>query len=584
MRQTTLLLLQAPLLAIGVDASSGSTFAQGTNYITAWEASGPSVNGESGSHGIADSGRYSIFESNARGLAPLNLMSYRLVFRYDLATGERVLVTPDATGSGPADGHSYHPDISADGRYAVWYSTATNLVSPGTNTATHVYLRDLTTNTTLRLDAGAPPLGSTIVSSLATITPDARYVLYRTNAAYDPVDTNGFEDVYRYERATGNHELVSVTASGVVGDLGSLVASISDDGRFVAFASRARNLVPGDTNNQTDTFLKDMNTGALNRVSITAGGVEANSTCNLPTISGDASAIVFYSRADNLVPNDTNQTEDVFRWSRATGGLEMVSVSSSGAQGTEWSLCEVGAINNDGTQIVFSSPAPNLVPGDGNGETDVFVRDVVLGTTTRVSLDFNGGELAGQSQFGKMSGDGHKISFLSRASDVVPGVVILPAFSPYVPYVVDRLSLGVAGETSCAAAPNSTLSAGAIGLSGSTLVAANQLTATAAQLPPSAFGIFIVSDAVDFVANPGGSAGNLCLGGTIGRFNGAGQIQQSTAAGRISLPIDLMRLPLGGAFVAAAPGETWHFQAWTRDTLQGVPTSNFTNAVSVELR
>ena len=115
---------------------------------------------------------------------------------------------------------------------------------------------------------------------------------------------------------------------------------------------------------------------------------------------------------------------------------------------------------------------------------------------------------------------------------------------------------------------------------GSSVVGLNDLVLEAADLPPNSFGFFLTSQSQGFVTSPGGSAGNLCLGGAVGRYVGQGQIQNSGGSGEISLVLDLTAMPTPTGFVPVQPGDTWNFQAWYRDANPG-PTSNFTDAVSV---
>jgi len=128
---------------------------------------------------------------------------------------------------------------------------------------------------------------------------------------------------------------------------------------------------------------------------------------------------------------------------------------------------------------------------------------------------------------------------------------------------------------------NSTGLSGAMGVAGSNLAADNDLTLSASSLPPAAFGFFLVSQTRGLVVGPGGSAGNLCLAGEIGRYVGPGQIQQVDAAGGMSLALDLTQTPTPTGLVAIQAGETWNFQVWHRDSAGGMATSNFTNGVAV---
>ena len=137
------------------------------------------------------------------------------------------------------------------------------------------------------------------------------------------------------------------------------------------------------------------------------------------------------------------------------------------------------------------------------------------------------------------------------------------------------------GTAYCAPANNSTGVAGALSATGFTNVATNDVTLQVEDLPNNSFGFFLTSRTQGFVMGPGNSAGNLCLGGSIGRYVGAGQIQNSGATGSFALQINLNQMPQPAGFVSAVAGETWNFQCWYRDVLSGVPTSNFTQGLSI---
>ena len=127
----------------------------------------------------------------------------------------------------------------------------------------------------------------------------------------------------------------------------------------------------------------------------------------------------------------------------------------------------------------------------------------------------------------------------------------------------------------------STGATGSMAASGSNIVANNDLVLEANDLPLSSFGFFLTSTVQGNVANPGGSQGNLCLGGAIGRYVGPGQIQHSGATGSISLAVDNTQVPQPTGFVTIAAGETWSFQAWHRDAVGGSATSNFTDGYEI---
>ena len=148
-------------------------------------------------------------------------------------------------------------------------------------------------------------------------------------------------------------------------------------------------------------------------------------------------------------------------------------------------------------------------------------------------------------------------------------------------YVVEySVGLGI-GTNYCMANTNSTGAPAAMSASGTPAVASNDLTLECGTMPSNAFGFFLTSTTQSFVTNPGGSLGNLCLGGAIGRYVGAGQIQNSGPGGEISLTLDLTMTPTPTGFVSIQPGQTWNFQSWFRDSMGGVAVSNFSDGLEV---
>lgn len=128
---------------------------------------------------------------------------------------------------------------------------------------------------------------------------------------------------------------------------------------------------------------------------------------------------------------------------------------------------------------------------------------------------------------------------------------------------------------------NSTGMSARITAVGSPNVAANDVTIVSSQLPQFSFGFSIISSSTGFVMNPGGSAGNLCLSGSVGRYVGPGQIMNSGVAGQLTLPLNLNQTPQPNGLIAIQPGQTWSFQTWFRDSVSGTPTSNFTDGITV---
>jgi Tol biopolymer transport system component len=205
-----------------------------------------------------------------------------------------------------------------------------------------------------------------------SISADGRYVAFSSDSSTLVAgDTNGTFDVFVHDRQTGTTTRVSVGPGGRQAERGGGSAAISADGRYVAYYSSDPGLVSGDTNGQEDVFVRDQRTGAVERVSKSSRGVQSNGFSYNPAISADGRYVAFGSDASNLVPGDTNGAHDIFVHDRRTKATTRVSVGPGGRQANGQSLSPV--ISADGGVVAFTSQATNLVPGDTNGEGDVFV-------------------------------------------------------------------------------------------------------------------------------------------------------------------------------------------------------------------
>src|SRR5207244_2293689 len=192
-------------------------------------------------------------------------------------------------------------------------------------------------------------------------------------------------------------ERVSVASDGTTeGNDASLGSALSADGRFVAFDSAATDLVAGDTNGVSDVFVHDRQTGTTERVSVASDGAQGNgksvflSFAFPPALSADGRFVAFVSFATNLVAGDTNGATDVFVHDRQTGTTERVSVASDGAESN--AACLGSALSADGRFVAFQSDATHLAPGDTNGTASALVRDRQTGTTERVTLATGGSQ------------------------------------------------------------------------------------------------------------------------------------------------------------------------------------------------
>ncbi|MBK9316760.1 MAG: PD40 domain-containing protein [Acidobacteria bacterium] len=320
-----------------------------------------------------------------------------------------------------ADGASGVSSLSADGRYVAFESGSTNLVAGDTNGLGGVFVHDRQTGTTTRVSVSSAGIEGNGPSGVPAISSDGRYVAFESDATNLVVgDTNGLGDVFVHDRQTSTTTRVSVSSAGIEGNGYSQTAAISSDGRYVTFSSESSNLVAADTNGDYDVFVHDRQTGATTRVSISSAGVEGNGASVVSTFSGDGRYVAFNSDATNLVTGDTNGMSDVFVHDLQTGMTTRVSVSLMGLEGNGGSYNP--SLSSDGLFVAFSSDASNLVAGDTNGTWDVFVHDRQMGTTTRVSLSSTGMQGNGESGIGDhptISADGRFIVFDSEASNLV---------------------------------------------------------------------------------------------------------------------------------------------------------------------
>jgi hypothetical protein len=283
---------------------------------------------------------------------------------------------------------------------------------------------------------GGEPMSGSVLSDFGL------YYAVGTYADFDPADTNGFPDVYVYDRLTQSYAWVSSDTAGNPGNNfsggtrlgpGGPGVAISADGRFVTFLSFATNLVANDnTAGFPDIFLRDRDVSAdatfdtpgdvaTTRVSLSTGGAEADAMCTTPDISGDGSIVIFASDATNLVANDLNGFRDVFLHNVTAATTIRVSIDTAGTEPN--SNCINPSISRDGRYVVFQTAATNLLAVDANGSaTDIFIRDTQSNTTALVSQSSSGLQAsAGSVVFygGAVSGDGRYVAFQSSATDLV---------------------------------------------------------------------------------------------------------------------------------------------------------------------
>jgi len=388
--------------------------------------SGNEANGESEGHpfgGVNTQGTIVAFTSSADDLVAGDTNGQDDLFVRDLKQGATTRVSVATDGS-QANGFSGLGTISGNGRYVAFVSEATNLVAGDTNVSRDVFFHDRTTGETARVSvnsAGIQGDADSGGSGFLSISGNGHAVAFNssaTNLVAD--DTNAADDVFVHVIKTGETTRVSLASDGSEGNDTSLQPSSNANGKVIAFASIATNLVAGDTNGKVDIFVRDVTKGTTVRASIASDGSESNGNSGQPAISANGKVVAFVSNASSLVAADTNAVVDAFVHDLKTGATTCVSVASDGtlANGGSGAV----AISANGRFVIFESDASNLVPADTNGAKDVFVHDRKTGQTVRVNLDGAGVQSTGNIGFDLgLSKNGRFAFFSSDAPALVVG-------------------------------------------------------------------------------------------------------------------------------------------------------------------
>lgn len=361
------------------------------------------------------------------------------------------------------NGPSYAPQISRDGQLIVFASEASNLVCGNTNPSSDIFVYDQTKEVIQKISNPAYGEDTDGKSLSPYVSGSGNFIVYELSADnLVQEDLNKSQDIFLYNRATGQTELISVNSKKQQALGNSRKPSISDDGRFVVFQSSASNLVIGDNNEKDDIFVRDLKTGETRMISISPFGKFANGHLSGLWISPDGEVIKFYSRATNLIDGENsepswysyNQKTDelkkissklVGRYGEFTVGLQVM--QGDGSSG-EYEVAQVAlydfetntfniistdasgnyanrdsespAISEDGRFIVFASEANNLVENDTNLTWDIFLSDRQTNKIQRI-MGINGSQPDGHSLATDISGDGRYIIFTSTASNLVDG-------------------------------------------------------------------------------------------------------------------------------------------------------------------
>jgi Tol biopolymer transport system component len=411
------------LVAAAVGAALLTLLASGASPVPTSRIStatdGTQANGHSIAPAISADGRFVAFYSDASNLVAGDTNRARDVFVRDLQTGETTRVSVAADGA-EANGDSFAPAISGDGRCVVFSSSASNLVPGDANRANDIFLRDRTANTTSRISIGlgrAEPKGGSYAPAISAAGNVVAYTSDATNL--DSGDANGIRDVFVYDRAAGKTTLASVSTSGTQTDAPSGTPALDADGGIVAFASFADNLVPGDENETSDVFVHERQAGATTRVSVYNGGFESDGDSFRPALSADGRLVAFESDAFNLAWYDPDEGFDIYVYDRRADVVQPVSADDAGNLGNDTSM--EPSMSSDGRYVAYDTAASDIVPGDLNGASDVVLYDRQSGAATRLSIGNSGEEADGDSLRPSISADGTLVAYESDATNLVSG-------------------------------------------------------------------------------------------------------------------------------------------------------------------
>lgn len=384
--------------------------AYGDVSLVSVNASGVKGNGQSTRPDVSADGRFVVFATSS---STLKIGANLQVVVKDTVTGEINQISKAADGTA-GDAPSIFPmAISADGRYVVFNSYASNLVAGDTSSSLDLFWHDQLTGQTKMVNLAPDGSQTSFQGSYAAVSANGRYVAFRSLSPDVTADTVTGYQVYVRDTLANVTTLVSRNSSGA--PQGGGEPDISTNGRWVVYRGIPNGVYVVDTWN--------CNSSACNvvRADVNNAGnpVPGHTSVLFPKISGDGNFVAWESNAVGYVADDTNNTADIFVRDLAAGQTSRVSLTSEGLQSNSFSYTP--DISHDGRYVSFTSNASNLVASDGNGTLDVFVHDRQTGQTVRVSTPVSGGDAnSGAGYYARISDNGQAVAFSSNSSNLVP--------------------------------------------------------------------------------------------------------------------------------------------------------------------
>lgn len=363
---------------------------------------------------VSKDGRFVAFTTWASNLVSGDTNNKTDAFVRDMQTGTVTRVDVTSAGTQSSSNVYDYVSISADGRYVVFASDDTTFAPIYMVNQPHLFVHDLQTGTTSLVSNPS----SKIIPKDFQISGNGRYVVYLEDAdGVGAGDYNHTKDVYLKDLQTGTLSLVSKNSSGTVSNQGADKPSINYDGSEITFNSFSTNLVSGDTNGHSDVFLLNRIGGdSISDITLSANGDSYGQSTSL---SADGSTIVLSSSASNLVSGDSANT-DLMAFNVQNGTFQIVGMSSAGVHSMNFDAGNY-SVSSDGSLITFDSALSYLAPGDTNGVRDVFLRDIVAGTTERVSMRSASTQATSASTVPVISSDGKGVYYVSGDTGLVPG-------------------------------------------------------------------------------------------------------------------------------------------------------------------
>jgi Tol biopolymer transport system component len=336
--------------------------------------SGGEPNQDCNNPSISADGRYIAFESVAWNLVSDDTNNTYDVFCKDLVTGNLIRCSTDSSGT-QGDQESTNPCMSSDGKFIAFESAATNLVAGDTNNCRDIFRKNLATGETLRCSADASGIQDNNTCYRPRLSQDGRYVVFESAASnLVSTDTNGEWDIFRKDMVSGEIVICSTDSSGTQADGSSKYAAMSTDGKYVSFRSDAANLVAGDYNANFDIFLKDLSNGQTVCCSTNPAGSFVNGIGERSAVSDDGRFVVFEARSYFLVGSSGPGSTSIYLKDLSTG--RVLHCANSSIIGGQYGGLNP-SISSDGRYVAFESRTP-LVAGDNNDLTDIFRKEPLV--------------------------------------------------------------------------------------------------------------------------------------------------------------------------------------------------------------